>query len=307
MDTDSERVGRPVRVVSLSFPVGRGLDEVAALVGSEAARGADLIALPETWRGQSSERPPETLEGPTIAAMAGLARRHRTYIVCSLDRTDGALRWNSAVLLGRSGEVVGVYDKAYPYWSEFDITPPVQPGRDVPVFETDFGRLGLAICFDANYPEAWQRLADQDAELVIWPSAYSAGTTLQAHALMHHYYIVSSTQCCDCLAYDITGQELLYHQGEGLLTTRLTLDLDRGIYHENFNMAARDRLLTEHSKDVTMEHWLQREQWFVLKAVRPGVSARGLASAYGLEELRAYVRRSREAIDTLRGYSLPAC
>ena len=49
-----------------------------------------------------------------------------------------------------------------------------------------------------------------------------------------------------------------------------------------------------------IEQWLPREQWFVLKAKRPGVSARELANRYGLEELRDYVARSRRDIDQFR-------
>jgi hypothetical protein len=158
----------------------------------------------------------------------------------------------------------------------------------------------MAICFDVNFPEVWARLATQGAELVIWPSAYSAGTTLQAHALMHHYYIVTATQTRDCIVYDITGAELMYRQGEDIQVSRITLDLDRGIYHENFNMAKRDRLLAERGNDVMLEQHLEREQWFVLKARRPGVSSRELARQYGLEELNDYVSRSRAAIDALR-------
>jgi hypothetical protein len=175
-------------------------------------------------------------------------------------------------------------------------------GREAPVYQADFGRVGMAICFDANFPEVWKRLADQGAELVIWPSAYSAGTTLQAHALVNHFYIVTSTLCGDCIVYDITGKEILYDKNKDVNVSRITLDLDRGIYHQNFNIARRDKLLAEHGEDVMQEMWMDREQWFVLKARRPGVSARALARQYGLEELRDYVNRSRREIDKMRGW-----
>jgi len=82
--------------------------------------------------------------------------------------------------------------------------------------------------------------------------------------------------------------------------SRVVLDLDRGIYHENFNLEKRDQLLEEHGDDVALEQHLIREQWFVLKATRAGVSARELARHYGLEELRDYVSRSRREIDQMR-------
>jgi len=93
---------------------------------------------------------------------------------------------------------------------------------------------------------------------------------------------------------------LLYEKTPGLNISRITLDLDRGIYHQNFNMAKRDQLLAEHSDEVVQDKWLDREQWFVLKAAVPGVSARDLARDYGLEELRDYISRSRQAINEMR-------
>lgn len=294
-------VGRPVRILSLSFR-DKPRDEIWARIDREAAAGVDLVILPETWLGQKDN--PEPLDGPTILGCAALARKHHTYLICPLDRRAGERRLNSAVLLDRAGKVQGVYDKVYPYWSEFDLKEPVSVASAVPVFPTDFGKLGLAICFDVNFPEVWQSLADQGAELVVWPSAYSAGTSLQAHALNHHFYIVTSTLTRDCIVYDITGQEVHYSHSPDVNVARITLDLDRGIYHQNFNIEARDRLLRERKNDVRQERWLEREQWFVLSATRPDVSARALAKEYGLEELRDYLSRSRREIDRKRGTGL---
>jgi len=292
--------GRPVTIASISFaPDKHSLDEIAYWVDSAGATGVDLIALPETFRTQSGT--PETLDGPTVTVMAELARKHRAYIVCPIDRTDGHRRLNTAVLLDRSGQIVSLYDKVYPYWSEFDLEPTVEPASAAPtVFAADFGQIGMAICFDVNFPSVWQALADQGAELVIWPSAYSAGRSLQAHAINHHYYIVTSTHNRDCLVYDITGEKLVYVYNEPVNITYVTLDLDRGIYHENFNLNKRDQLLEEHGEEIAIEQILPLEQWFVLRARRPGISARALAASYGMEELRDYKARSRQAIDDMR-------
>jgi predicted amidohydrolase len=287
------------RVVSLGFhqdPWAR----VVKQVDEEGMRGADLIVLPETCNDQSRDQP-ETLDGPTVAIMAELACRHNVYIVCPIDRQQDGFRLNSAVLLDRKGDIVYVYDKVYPYWSEFDANPPVDVVNSVPqVVETDFGRLGIAICFDVNFPDVWQALATGGADLVVWPSAYSAGRALQAHALNHHYYILTSTFTRDCIVYDITGEEILYEKSEGLHVTRTVLDLDRGIYHENFNIEKRDQLLADHSDTIEMEQWLEREQWFVLRSPDPDVSARALAREYGLEELRDYKARSCRQLHEMR-------
>lgn len=297
---EQDVIGRPVRVVSISFPNGRSIDEVVALTEKEAAKGCDLLVLPETWRGNLAE---DTTEGPALPLFAEIARKYKTYLVCPLDRMDGEIRLNTAYVLDRQGQIAAEYNKYYPFWSEFDPEKKVTPGDRAVVFDADFGKVGLAICFDANFPNLWQAMADQGAEIVVFPSAYSAGTQLQAHALNNHYYIVSSTQQSDCVVYDISGEELLYEKSSDLNISRITLDLDRGIYHIDFNTKGRDKLLKELNDKVVLDRYLKREAWFVLKANAPNVSARELARKYGLEELRHYKKRSRDSIDKMRGKS----
>lgn len=296
----SEELGRPVRVVSLCFN-GNDFLEILKIVDQEGAKGTDIIVLPETWRGDQLV---ETLKGESITELSRLAKKHKTYIISSIELKKGKSRFNTAVLIDRSGTVVGSYDKVYPYWSEFDLKPPVEPGiTGAPVFETDFGKIGMAICFDANFPEVWQVLKNNGAEVVFWSSAYSAGSQLQAFALMHHYYIVTSTYSKDCQVYDITGEKILDEKSDDITIARITLDLDRGIYHENFNMGRLDKLLKAHGEEIEKEVYMPRESWFVLRAKKPGVSARSLAKKFELEELTDYQNRSRREIDKKRGFS----
>lgn len=299
-------VGRPVRIVSIGFQgADMSLEQIAKHVDDEGSRGVDVILLPETCRGQNSSSE-EPLHGPTVTAMAALAAKHKTYIAVPIDRRDGSKRLNTVVMLDRSGQIVCTYDKVFPYWDEYKLRPPVSPGEASTVYQADFGRVGFATCYDANFPETWSRLSEQGAELVLWPSAYSGGRSLQAHAINHHYYIVTSSATPDCIVYDITGEQLFYKRAKGINISSITLDLDRSIYHENFNLAKRDKLLSQHPEDVVQEQSFGLEQWFVLKAKRPGISARELARQYGLEELRHYIERSRVAIDKRRGWEFSA-
>jgi predicted amidohydrolase len=297
------KIGRPVRIVSIGFPVKRPLplNELVEHVDAEGSRGIDLVILPETCQGQQ-DKTEEPLQGPTVKAMAALASKHHTYIAVPIDLQTRDRRLNTIAFLDRDGQVTCLYNKIFPYWSEFDLQPSVSPGESAEVYHADFGRVGFATCFDVNFPEVWRSLSNKGAEVVVWPSAYSAGMSLQAHAINHHYYIVTSTQVPDCIVYDITGEMLLHNAVKDINTSRITLDLDRAVYHENFNIQKRDKLLKEHAEDVMQEKWLEREQWFVLRAKRPGVSARTLAKDYGLEEVRQYIERSRLEIDKMRGW-----
>ena len=156
--------------MSLSFKTA-SLDRIAGIVDAEGQKGVDLVSLPEAWRGSDVV---ETLSDATITTVSRFARKHHSYVVCPIYRLAEGKRLNSSVLIDRSGAVVGVYDKIFPYWNEFDLEPPALPGQhDASVYEADFGKIGLATCYDAKFPEVFQRLRDKGAELVVWASAYS--------------------------------------------------------------------------------------------------------------------------------------
>ncbi len=290
---------RLVRVVSIGVKAGTPEERALRLLEAEAKQAADLILLPELWTSQANGSP-RPVEDPVIDRVRSLAREHRVNVVYPLDREDRGNRRNTALFIDRTGRIKASYDKIYPYWSELTIPRSVDPGESVTVVDSDIGRVGLAICFDVNFPSVWERLSEQDAELVAWISAYSAGSSLAAHALNHNYYIVTATQEPDCALFDITGEELLHEQGGETNVTRMTIDLDRCVFHENFNLEKRDRLLAEHPDEVEMEKWMRREQWFVLHARKAGASARELARQYGLEGLTQYKQRSRRQIDEIR-------
>src|SRR5262249_33340025 len=107
----SGRVGRPVQVVSIGYKGHeRSLESVVQLVDGEGSQGPDIIALAETWRGLNDTGSEETLDGPAVKALAAVAKRHRTYIVCPIDRREGNHRFNSCVLIDRQGCIASVYN-----------------------------------------------------------------------------------------------------------------------------------------------------------------------------------------------------
>jgi predicted amidohydrolase len=157
----------------------RIVDGVAEQSRKQHGRGPDLVVLPEVIvNGQA--RDPMPFEGRIEAAFAEAARRHRCYIVVSLFLLEKGRKFNAAVLVNRRGEVAGIYRKLHlaVVTGSDSMEEGATPGREVPVFECDFGKLGLQICFDMEFDYGWEELARQGAELVAWPRApCEAGTT----------------------------------------------------------------------------------------------------------------------------------
>jgi len=88
-----DKVGRPVRISSISFPNGKWfpVDQIVPYVDKAGAAGVDVIALPEVCTGQN-DKSEEDLSGPTVMAMSALAKKHKMYIVLPMDRRNKNLR-----------------------------------------------------------------------------------------------------------------------------------------------------------------------------------------------------------------------
>ena len=158
--------------------------------------GLDIVVLPEHFAVPNGSDPvtaAEDLDGPTVSALAERARVHGTYVVVPMFMREGGTVHNSAVLLDRSGSPAGVYHKAFlAVMPDDSIGRGTTPGGEFPLFETDFGRVGLQICWDSVFDDGWEALAAQEAELVLFPSAAPSLPYLISHAYRYSYYVAGS-------------------------------------------------------------------------------------------------------------------
>lgn len=307
----STTAARPVRIMTVSFTghpedatpenpyPTRTLDEMVGYIENNAREGElDMILLPEFWPGASVI---ESLDGEIITTMRKLAAKYHTYIICPISRkTETIEKLNTAVLIDRAGEIQGSYDKRYPFWGEYDIKPAPKAGTTLPVFDVDFGRIAIAICFDANFPGIWEQYGREGVEVVFWVSAYAAGAQLQAHALNNNYYIVTATSAGTSLIYDINGERIMCETAPEVNVCKPIIDLDRGIYHYDFNLDKLPELLDAHGDDIEVEKMMDFELWFILRSRNKDVSARTLAKEYGMTELQQYKFDSQRSIDIYR-------
>ena len=113
----------------------------------------------------------EPLDGPTVSSLADAARRSHLYVIAPLILLDGpsGTVTNSAVVIDPRGEVMGVYSKNHLWPPEAGV---FTAGDGYPVFDTSYGRVGIMICYDANFPEPARILALLGAELIFMPCAW---------------------------------------------------------------------------------------------------------------------------------------
>src|SRR5262245_22338440 len=98
--------------------------------------------------------------------LADLANRLDIYLIAGMLEADGEQRYNTAVMIGPDGALLGKYRK---HKLEHELVRNT-PGDQTPVFRTPFGQIGIMICADRRDPELVQRLTKGGAELLICPS-----------------------------------------------------------------------------------------------------------------------------------------
>ena len=167
--------------------------------------GADLVLLPEIWNTGyfSFDRyrdEAEPLDGPTVSAVAAQARELGAWVHAGsfVERTAEGTYTNTSVLLDREGRPVVTYRKMHLFGFQSDEAKVLTPGTAVVTASTEFGRIGLATCYDLRFPELFRRMVDQGAEIFLvcsaWPYPRLEHWTIlnRVRALENQAFLISS-------------------------------------------------------------------------------------------------------------------
>ncbi|MBD3674192.1 MAG: carbon-nitrogen hydrolase family protein [Planctomycetaceae bacterium] len=169
-------------------------EQFAPMIAEAAEQDVDLIVLPECLtyyaRKLTYADCAEAIPGPSTDYFAKLAKQHDMYIVAGLLERDGHLVYNTAALVGPEG-FVGKYRKVT--LPRGEIEGGITPGKEYPVFETRFGKVGMMICYDGFFPEVARELSNNGAEVIAWPVWGCNPMLGAARACENHVYVISST------------------------------------------------------------------------------------------------------------------
>ncbi|MEM7144132.1 MAG: carbon-nitrogen hydrolase family protein [Verrucomicrobiota bacterium] len=172
----------------------QNLDQLKPLIQEAGAKNADLLVLPECVdtksNGLTVAEGADSLDECT-AFLGDLAKEYNMYIVAGLHEREDNLIYNVAVLLNPDGELAGSYRKCT--LPREEIAGGVQPGREYPVFDTRFGKLGMMVCYDVFHPEVARNLALNGAEIIAVPVWGANPTLAAARCIENHVYLVTST------------------------------------------------------------------------------------------------------------------
>lgn len=173
---------------SVAANVARSLD----MVEQAAAQGARLVVLPELAntgymfesRAEAYALAETVPDGPSSQAWIALAQRLNIYLVAGIAERSGERLYNAALIAGPDG-YLGTYRKLH-LWGDENLF--FEPGDlGLPVFHTELGRIGVAICYDGWFPEVYRLLALRGADIVAVPTNWvpMPGQTPDGPAMAH--------------------------------------------------------------------------------------------------------------------------
>lgn len=193
--------------------VAANLSEAEALIKLAAKQGAKLVVLPEyfailgmkdTDKVAVREQPGN---GPIQAFLAKAAKKYGVWLVggtVPLWTHDAGKVKNTTLVFDHQGQQVARYDKIHLFGFEMGAEKyreenTIEAGDEVVVFDSPFGRIGLAICYDLRFPELFRRM--QPVDLIIVPAAFTETTgrahwelLVRARAVENLAYVIASAQ-----------------------------------------------------------------------------------------------------------------
>jgi beta-ureidopropionase len=307
---------RRVRIATIAMreqhgpTIAANRQRMSGLIEQALAEKPDIIAIPESFTLADLTEPridemAEDVPGPTLDWAAAYARQHRVYIICPIlaRHTDGT--HIEAFLLDRAGKIAGSYQKHHPVvegWQYNKVEFGSRSGSLIPIFETDFGRIGIQICFDIEYRDGWEELERSGAEIIFWLSAYDGGHDLNVKAWNHHCYIISAVQTTYARIIDIMGETLAISGHHDPIAV-YTIDLDIALFHMDFNKSQIPAIRARYGPDLTL-HLYHEENYFTLQSNRAVLPVSQVIAEFQLDPLKDYIERNRRLQDALRNGEL---
>lgn len=279
------------------------LNLITGLIRSAADSQSHIIAFPENCN-NSLEREFarfEPLDGDFLRGVAEVARRNDIYVILPLLTLELDRRYNSSILIDPEGTIAGIYHKNFPTLEELQAG--VTPGETAPVFPTEYGRLGLCICFDLNFWEVGSALAGNQAELVVWSTMWPGGRMLTKWAVEFGFPIAAVCSQKSTLV-DVAGRTIISIDSEVQRQAGCApivcgcVDMDRRLLHHDYNLDLLNRVYQKYGPTAAYSEWLSEECLIVFGSNLPDVPTETLMREFGLRSIQEYLKEVRENTKT---------
>ena len=202
--------------------------KAADFVSAAARKGADFVVLPEMFNCPYSEpwfqRAAAEGHEKAVAAMSSWAAENGIYLVGgSVPEREGEKLYNTCFIFDRAGKQIARHRKIHLFdvdlpGMRFHESDSFAPGNEITVFDTEFGKMGAAICFDVRFPELFRAMAVRGAKLIFLPAQFNMTTgpahwseTLKLRAVDNELFFVGASAArYEDFRYRCWGHSMIY-------------------------------------------------------------------------------------------------
>ena len=191
----------------------------------------DVVVFTEALfqTGRDSKRQPKVhfsrLDDDEVAMLCAKAKQYNTYICCSIyemPEEDGPKRL-TGILINRQGEIQETYHKTHLTMGEVENGAMLE--TELPVYDTDFGKVGIHICWDHFFPECSRALALRGAEILLVPTHGFRRERSMTRALENGVYLVSAyTYSQGAVVVNPNGQVIAEAEDKGYAIVEVDLN-----------------------------------------------------------------------------------
>lgn len=163
------------------------LEYISRLFEKDELHNTDLVVLPEMFQCpyENSQFPfyAEPEGGSTWQLCSELAANHKVYFSAgTIPETENGKIYNTAYVFDREGKQIAKYRKMHLFDIDvkggqcFKESDTLTAGNEVVVFDTEFGKMGICICYDFRFPELARLMVDEGAKVILCPAAFNMTT-----------------------------------------------------------------------------------------------------------------------------------
>ncbi|HWQ80576.1 MAG TPA: carbon-nitrogen hydrolase family protein [Anaerovoracaceae bacterium] len=201
--------------MKISMDKEQNLAKAESMIREAAEKGARVVALPEMFNCPYSNKYfreyAEEAGGKTARLLSSLAGELKVYLVGgSIPELDQGNIYNTSFSFNPAGEIIGRHRKIHLFDIDikggirFKESETLTPGETVTILDTEYCKIGVAICYDVRFPELFRKMALDGARLVILPGAFNMTTgpahwelTMRARALDNQIYFAAVSPARD--------------------------------------------------------------------------------------------------------------
>lgn len=246
----------------------------------------DFVCLPETFpfnyveKQTTPEQRAEIFDG-VLKKFADFSRRNNCYTICPGYTSRGGKIYNSAVVFDRKGEKTGIYEKIH--LADYEIEAGYTCGPlDQPVIQTEFGPIGIQICFDIEWDDGWQMLRKQGARIIFWPSAFSGGKCVTTKAWEHKCVVASATAKNTARLCDISGEVITQ---TGIWNPNLlcgAVNLEKAFLLTWPAVQRFADIQKKYGRKIRITNF-HEEEWSVIESLSPDIAVKVVLREFGLK------------------------